>query len=110
MDSTLSDILKVIEEDEFEFDFYINPHKVRNVQSFTIERDLSIKFTVDLEWDEEEFIGGDYDEMLHEYIEISREIKDVSVYDSDGDEIDITKREKSLIESAIDNNLHLKLY
>lgn len=106
----LSNILKVIDEDEFEFDFYIEPHKVRNVQTFTLERDLTIEFSVDLDWEEENTVGGDWDERLHEYIETSREIKNVSVYDSEGDEIELTKREKSVIESAIDDNLHLKLY
>lgn len=106
-----STLIETINANDLEFDFYINPHKLRNIHAFEIADDLcGIEFSVEVHHTEEETIGGDWDERFREYTETSREINLLNAYNHDGDEIKLTKPEKNRIESAIDDRLTLKLY
>ena len=106
-----STLLNIIQSDDYEFDFYIEPLKVRNINHFEIESDdYTVKFSVDLDYREEETVGGDWDERLREYVEKSREVRITEITDKEGVNVELTKREKSKLESAIDEQLTLNLY
>ena len=108
----VKEIIAGLQEANFEFDFYIEPHKHRQIKQFTINEfeDVSVEIKAEIDYVNGEYEGGDWDEIITDYTETSRQITVLHVSDAEGDQIEISDKEKAHLEDYLTKQLDFKLY
>lgn len=108
----VKEIINALSDASFEFDFYIEPHKYRQIKQFILNEfeDVSVEIKAEIDYINDEYEGGDWDEILTDYVETSRTITVINAYNSNDEIIALSEKEKLYLEDYLTKKLDFKLY
>ena len=108
----VNDIINALSDANFEFDFYIEPHKHRQIKQFILNEfeGVSIELKAEIDYVCDEYTGGDWDEILTDFIETSRKITVINAYDEQDEIIALSEKEKLYLEDYLTKKIEFKLY
>ena len=108
----VKEIIAGLQDANFEFDFYIEPQKHRQIKQFILNEfeDVSVEIKAEIDYVRDEYTGGDWDEILTDFIETSRKITVINAYDEQDEIIALSENERLYIEDYLTKKLEFKLY